>query len=230
MTTRPFTFLLAAALAGMVATGVPLAALLLNWWLGWPPVDWRLTLWLLTAVPVFLGVSARLMASDNLLAERQRQIDQDAQEVKTQAARLALEAATAGGEEPPEPAPVPVDMTRTAMKQAVGRFMRGGEAAGSFSIRALSSIVSDGDWAALTEFYCSDAGGRVLRDRGGPLGTGWGYGWTLDTVLQALNADRLPFPDMAVPEVALYVANTAQRNTKRRSSTVVEGTVIGGKG
>ena len=30
MTTRPFTFLLAAALAGVVATGVPLAALMIG--------------------------------------------------------------------------------------------------------------------------------------------------------------------------------------------------------
>lgn len=151
--------------------------------------------------------------------------------VKTQATRLALEGATVGGDEAVIiPSPEPLDLTRAAMKQALNRFFRGGDQAGSFSIRALSSIVSDGDWAALTEFYCSDAGGRVLRDRGGPLGTGWGYGWTLDTVLQALNTNRLPFPDMAVPDVALYVANTAQRNTKRRSSTVVEGTVIGGKG
>jgi hypothetical protein len=69
----------------------------------------------------------------------------------------------------------------------------------------------------------------VLLNRGGPLGTGWGYGWTLDAVLQALNTDKLPlppFPEGQVPDVALYVANTAQRNTNTRKSKA--GAVVDG--
>lgn len=85
MTTRPYTFWLAAALAGMVATGVPLAALMLNWWLGWAVVGWWTLVWPLMFFLVFLGVSWRLMVADNALAERQRQLDQDALERQARA-------------------------------------------------------------------------------------------------------------------------------------------------
>jgi hypothetical protein len=123
--------------------------------------------------------------------------------------------------DPPEPEP-DTDLLASAWKVPLSRFFRAGDSAGSFSIRNLAGVVSEGDWALLTDFYCSDAGRRVLRDRGGNLGTAWGYGWSLDAVLQALNAGKLPLPDMAVPDVQPYVANSTQRNTKRRAPAVVE--------
>lgn len=137
--------------------------------------------------------------------------------------------AVGGGDDtlPPELIPVAADPTdiavASAWKLALTRFFRAGDAAGSFSIRALSDVVSDGDWGLLTDFYCSDAGRRVLRDRGGNLGTAWGYGWSLDGALQALGTGKLPLPDMPVPDVQPFVAHATQRNTKRRSSAVVEG-------
>lgn len=128
---------------------------------------------------------------------------------------------------PPELIPVAVDPAELAMasawKLALTRFFRAGDAAGSFSIRSLSDVVSDGDWGLLTDFYCSDAGRRVLRDRGGNLGTAWGYGWSLDGALQALGAGKLPLPDMPVPEVQIFVSPATQRNARGRKSTVVNG-------
>jgi hypothetical protein len=121
----------------------------------------------------------------------------------------------------PEPEP-DTDLLASAWKVPLSRFFRAGDSAGSFSIRNLAGVVSEGDWAGLTDFYCSDEGRRVLRDRGGNLGTAWGYGWSLDAVLQALNASKLPLPDMPVPDVQPYVANSTQRGTKRRSPAVVE--------
>lgn len=163
----------------------------------------------------------RLGAQVDADRARSRAMDAETERKRAELAG-ALDGAQAGGDEAVITTPVGTpSMERAAMKTALSRFFRGGEQAGSFSIRALSSIVSDGDWAALTDFYCSDAGGRVLRDRGGPLGTAWGHGWTLDAVLQALNADRLPlppFPEGQVPDVALYVANTTQRNGNTRKS------------
>jgi hypothetical protein len=122
-----------------------------------------------------------------------------------------------------QPKPEPdTDLLASAWKVPLSRFFRAGDSAGSFSIRNLAGVVSEGDWAALTDFYCSDEGRRVLRDRGGNLGTAWGYGWSLDAVLQALNASKLPLPDMPVPDVQPYVGNTTQRNTKKRAPAVVE--------
>ena len=223
MTTRPFTFLLAAALAGMVATGVPLAALLLNWWLGWPPVDWRLSLLLLTGVPVFLGVSWQLMAADNALAVQQRQADIDAQEVKTQAARLALEAATAGGDEQPQS-----DHRATAV--AVLRFMRAGDALGfTFDNLHDAGVVEWDAWSRLTEFYkLWPEAGPVLVCRGGSAPTEWGPSWHLGRVNDLVALGELPLPPGAPPVVNGDFVLKHNTNTRKNTKRAAVGTVVDG--
>jgi hypothetical protein len=105
---------------------------------------------------------------------------------------------------------------------ALDRFFRAGDSAGGFSIRRLGGVVGSDTWGGLVHFYGSELGGNVLRDAGGDTGYTWGHGWSLDRVTMALHAGKLPYPDMPVPVVQLFVAPATRRDTKRRATTPKE--------
>ena len=226
MTTRPFTFLLAAALAGMVATGVPLAALILNSWLGWPPVGWWLGLWLFSAVPVFAGVSWRLMVADNALAVQQRQADIRRDQLKNARVEWELksakrEQATASGLAGAREA----EARERAWEIGLEILFRAIDKAGGASARKLAGCVGSDTHPALMAFYTSPAGLCILRDAGGNVGHTWGFNesgelWGLDEVLALLRAGALPHPDGDVPKIEPLPDSAAQRRAPRKGATV----------
>ena len=129
-------------------------------------------------------------------------------------------------DEPDAPPEAEIDLRARAWATALGRFFRAGDKAG-FTIRALTpAVLSEDDWARLTAYYVSDDGRRVLRDRGGNQGTGWGYGWDLDGAVRAIGVGALPLPGGEPPVVEVFVEHATQRNAKRSKSAVVEGVVV----
>lgn len=126
---------------------------------------------------------------------------------------------------PPPPAP-PDDAHEQAWRTALERFFRAGDKAGSFSIRALQGVVGSTTWAALTDFYCAQAGGNILRRVPGDEGTTWGHGWRLDDVTRKLALGQLPHPDGVVPTVELYVGNSTSHDTKRQRTTAKKAAVV----
>lgn len=132
----------------------------------------------------------------------------------------------------PPPAAEPViekendyDPEQEAWRVALDRFFRAGDAAGGFSAGKLSGVAGSDSWPRLVHFYASEVGGNVLRDAGGNIGHTWGHGWTLDRVMLALGNNRLPRPEMPLPVIAPFVVSATQRNTARKSKTVINGTV-----
>lgn len=121
----------------------------------------------------------------------------------------------------PEPAPAPavVDESERAWALALERFFRAGDAAGSFSINAMSGVVGSDVWGRLTDFYCSETGGRVLRIAPGNVGTVWGWGWQLDTVLQRVALRHFPHPTGPAPDVNVPIQSATQRKAPRKSKT-----------
>lgn len=133
--------------------------------------------------------------------------------------RRPTPAASPAPASPPKPDEA-AEANERAWRLALERFFRAGDAAGSFSIRALEGVVGSDTWARLTDFYCSEAGHRILRVGAGSAGTTWNWGWELDYTLQRLAAGGLPHPAGLAPTVEVYVRNTTRRNAPKRAATV----------
>lgn len=113
------------------------------------------------------------------------------------------------------------DAEQRARLDAMLTFFHAGEKAGGFSAGLLSpGVVGSDTWEHLTDFYVSDAGGRVLRVVAGNVGTVWNHGHGLDSTIRGLRAGKIPLPPGSVPTVSAYVAPVAaQRSAPRRSAT-----------
>lgn len=135
----------------------------------------------------------------------------------------------------PETAPEPDDegpdyaaeAEYKAKLDAVMTFFHAGERAGGFSAGLLSpGVVGSDTWDALTDFYVSEVGRRVLRVVAGNVGTVWNHGHTLDSTIRGLRAGLIPLPPGPVPVVSAYVPPAAQRNAPRKSATKPKPAVV----
>jgi hypothetical protein len=118
----------------------------------------------------------------------------------------------------PEPDEPDTDALEESWRLALRRFFHNGEVAGGFSHRRLESSMTEDAWTELTTFYSSDDGGRVLRLT--PQGYVLGYAVTYDTLLKAINQNRLPHPKGTPPEVSVLPDDATRRDARRQREGV----------
>lgn len=242
MTTKPYLVALALCLGGMVATGLPLAALALGW-NGWAFLGWGAGL----GGFVFLGVCAAGIQGEHGYLTAQRYADLKRQQISNAEREWALKSAR-------RQADAASGLTGAREAEALERrwqvgaeiLFRAIDKAGGASGRKLAGVVGSDAHPALMAFYTSPSGLCILRDAGGNVGHTWGYretgeAWTLDDVLALIRAGKLPHPDSEPPEINPLPPSAAQRSTPRKSATqkkaerpekgagaaVVEGVVTG---
>lgn len=215
MHTRPYLGRFALCMAGIWLCASLLVGLMADWLATFP--FWAFSL--SVAVGLALSILARGIHGYHSELIRAEKVRQDSLEQITKERAWALEHAP----EPVAETPAVDDERLRAWRLALDRLFRAGENAGSFSIRALDGVVGSETWGKLTDWFCSDAGGRILRDGVGSQGTRWGYGWSLDRALQALALGKIALPPTDAPDIQPYVASTTRKNAKQRAATVVDG-------
>ena len=213
MHTRPYTVRFGLCIAGIILGGAILCDCLDRTF-----DPYFLTFWGGVGLTVCLSIVADGIYQHHAELIRAEANRLYAQELTNWERAQALERSATPTSAPPSP-----DTQAQAWRIALERFFRAGDAAGSFSIRSLSGVIGSDSWALLTDWFCSEQGGRVLRVAAGNAGTTWGYGWGLDRVLQLLATGKLPLPPGDAPEVEPYIANKTRQNATKRSPTVVEG-------
>lgn len=184
---------------------------------GW---EWALPLLMsgfASGLGVWLVVDQWLGVRERTVQARLNEAKAWSDELRNQAQELLIQAAQLTPNAQPEQA------RHDQMTEKIELFFRDGDAHG-FTIDAMKGAVGSTTWARLTDFYCSDAGNRVLRNAGGKIGTQWGWGWGLEDVLRSLALGVFPLPPGDVPEVVWRPRDATQRNTERKRKTQ------GGKG